>query len=140
MWASGLRRRCTNTTACISSNKSIVRSEEIKARALFTLHLTFFSPMKRSVTSLPLHTGKAPRWLFQRMTCLSAAMAELVIREQGAAEFLPRIADPVWFQAFGCLVGFDWHSSGVTTILWGALKEGLARITLFHHVRERRDT
>lgn len=96
--------------------------------------------MKRSVASLPLHTGKAPRWLFQRMTRLSAAIAELVIREQGAAEFLRRIADPVWFQAFGCVVGFDWHSSGVTTTLCGALKEGLASITLFHYVRERRDT
>lgn len=83
--------------------------------------------MKRSVTSLPLHTGKAPRWLFQRMVRLSAAIAELIIMEQGATEFIRRISDPVWFQAFGCVVGFDWHSSGVTTTLCGALKEGLTR-------------
>jgi uncharacterized protein len=76
---------------------------------------------------LPLHTGKAPRWLFQRMIHLSAAIAQLIILEHGAVEFLRRIADPVWFQAFGCVVGFDWHSSGVTTTLCGALKEGLSR-------------
>jgi hypothetical protein len=63
------------------------------------------------------------------MTPLSAAIAELVIWEQGAAEFLRPIADPVWFQAFGCVVGFDWHSSGVTTTLCGALKEGLASVS-----------
>lgn len=82
--------------------------------------------MKRAVTTLPLHTGRAPRWLFQRMVRLSAAIAELVILEQGAAELVRRIADPVWFQALGCAVGFDWHSSGVTTTLCGALKEGLS--------------
>lgn len=61
------------------------------------------------------------------MVRLSAAIAELIIMEQGAAEFVRRVADPVWFQALGCVVGFDWHSSGVTTTLCGALKEGLSR-------------
>ncbi len=83
--------------------------------------------MKRSVTSLPLHYGKAPRWLFERMTQLSAAVASLIVIEFGPGEFLRRIADPIWFQAFGCVAGFDWHSSGLTTTLCGALKEGLAR-------------
>ena len=82
--------------------------------------------MKRSITALPLHTGRAPRWLFERMKKLSAAIASLVVIEFGPREFAWRMADPVWFQAFGCVVGFDWHSSGVTTTLCGALKEGLS--------------
>ncbi len=84
--------------------------------------------MKRSVTSLPLHYGKAPHWLFKRMTALSAAIAETIFVEFGPVEFLARVADPLWFQALGCAVGFDWHSSGLTTTLCGALKEGLARM------------
>jgi hypothetical protein len=82
--------------------------------------------MRRSVTSLPLHYGKAPAWLFGRMKQLSAAVASLIVLEFGPREFVRRMADPVWFQAFGCACGFDWHSSGLTTTLCGALKEGLA--------------
>ncbi|HVN95261.1 MAG TPA: DUF763 domain-containing protein [Syntrophorhabdaceae bacterium] len=81
--------------------------------------------MKRQITSLPLHGGKAPAWLFAKMKRLSAALIEVIVLEFGPEEFLRRIADPVWFQAMGCVVGFDWHSSGVTTTLCGALKEGL---------------
>jgi hypothetical protein len=84
-----------------------------------------WSLMRRSVTSLPLHYGKAPAWLFGRMKELSGAIAALVVEEFGPREFLERIADPIWFQALGCVVGFDWHSSGVTTTLCGALKEGI---------------
>jgi hypothetical protein len=79
----------------------------------------------RSITSLPLHGGKAPGWLFAKMKRLSAALIEIILLEFGPEEFLRRIADPHWFQAMGCVVGFDWHSSGVTTTLCGALKEGL---------------
>ncbi len=82
--------------------------------------------MKRSVTSLPLHYGKAPAWLFGRMKDLSGAVAALIVTEFGPQEFLNRMADPIWFQAFGCAVGFDWHSSGLTTTLCGAVKEGIA--------------
>lgn len=81
--------------------------------------------MKRTITSLPLHYGKAPAWLFQKMKRLSAALIEIIVLEFGPEEFLTRIADPVWFQALGCVAGFDWHSSGLTTTLCGALKEGL---------------
>lgn len=81
---------------------------------------------RRSITSLPLHGGKAPMWLFTKMKRLSAALMEVIIIEFGAEELLRRIADPIWFQAMGCVVGFDWHSSGVTTTVCGALKEGLA--------------
>jgi uncharacterized protein len=60
------------------------------------------------------------------MTQLAPAIAEVIVLEQGRAEFLKRLSDPHWFQAFGCVLGFDWHSSGVTTTVCGALKEGLA--------------
>ncbi|MEJ2504559.1 MAG: DUF763 domain-containing protein [Gemmatimonadota bacterium] len=75
---------------------------------------------------LPLHRGKAPRWLFERMERLAPAVIEAVVLEHGPAEVLARLSDPWWFQAFGCLLGFDWHSSGVTTTVCGALKSGLA--------------
>ena len=75
--------------------------------------------------NLPLHTGKAPAWLFSRMTRLARAVAVHIVADQGPSELLRRLSDPFWFQAFGCVLGFDWHSSGVTTTVTGALKEGL---------------
>ena len=75
--------------------------------------------------SLPLHTGKAPAWLFQRMVRLSREIVRFLVTEQGTGEVLRRLSDPFWFQAFGCVLGFDWHSSGVTTTVCGAVKEGL---------------
>ena len=74
---------------------------------------------------LPLHGGKAPRWLFQRMVKLSSALTDVLIYEYGQEEFLRRISDPYWFQAFSCAIGFDWHSSGTTTTACGALKTGI---------------
>ena len=79
--------------------------------------------MKRRLANLPLHGGKAPPWLFRRMTQLAGAVTMAVVDEFGPAEMLRRLADPWWFQAFGCVLGFDWHSSGVTTVTCGALKE-----------------
>ncbi len=79
--------------------------------------------MKRRLAQLPLHTGKAPPWLFQRMTRLASAVTMAIVEEFGPDEMLRRLADPWWFQAFGCVLGFDWHSSGVTTVTCGALKE-----------------
>jgi hypothetical protein len=76
--------------------------------------------------TLPLHGGKAPRWLFARMAKLAPEIAEAIVIEHGRAALLERLSDPHWFQAFGCVIGFDWHSSGVTTTVCGALKEGLA--------------
>jgi len=73
---------------------------------------------------LPLHTGQCPPWLFERMTRLSRAILLLLVREQGRQAVLEKMADPFWFQALGCLLGFDWHSSGLTTTVCGALKEG----------------
>ena|SRR5438105_5018952 len=74
---------------------------------------------------LPLHGGKAPRWLFERMVPLSREIVHFLAAEFGREEVLRRLSDPYWFQAFGCVLGFDWHSSGVTTTVCGALKERL---------------
>jgi hypothetical protein len=81
--------------------------------------------MRTGTADLPLHGGRAPRWLFSRMTSLARAMSLVIIGEEGPTGLLRRLADPVWFQAFGCVLGFDWHSSGLTTTVCGALKEGL---------------
>ena len=83
-------------------------------------------PQRVGSATLPLHGGKAPRWLFERMAKLAPEIAEAIIREHGRSAFLARLSDPFWFQAFGCVLGFDWHSSGVTTTVCGALKDGLA--------------
>ena len=74
---------------------------------------------------LPLHGGKAPRYLFERMVPLSREIVVFIAAEFGRGEVLRRLSDPYWFQAFGCVLGFDWHSSGLTTTVCGALKEGL---------------
>ncbi|HNT29996.1 MAG TPA: DUF763 domain-containing protein [bacterium] len=81
--------------------------------------------MRTGVANLPLHPGKAPRWLFQRMEQLAREMAIILVTEFGTTEFLRRIADPYWFQATGCVMGFDWHSSGVTTTVNAAFAEGI---------------
>jgi uncharacterized protein len=75
--------------------------------------------------NLPLHPGRAPAWLFGRMTRLARAITMHVVADRGPDEMLRRLSDPFWFQAFGCVLGFDWHSSGVTTTVTGALKEGI---------------
>ena len=77
------------------------------------------------IAQLPLHRGKAPAWLFQRMVRLGREITRLIIENDGPQAFLQRIADPYWLQSLGCVLGFDWHSSGVTTTVCGALKEGL---------------
>lgn len=83
--------------------------------------------MKRSgVADLPLHGGRVPRWLADRMTLLGTAITEAVVHHYGRSAFLSRLSDPFWFQAFGAVMGMDWHSSGITTSVMGALKRGLA--------------
>jgi hypothetical protein len=78
--------------------------------------------MKTGTANLPLHTGSAPPWLFKRMVRLAGEVVDALVYEHGPEEFLRRIADPHWFQAFACVLGFDWHSSGTTTVTTGALK------------------
>ena len=83
--------------------------------------------MKRSgVADLPLHGGRVPPWLAERMTKLGTAITENVVHHYGTSTFLSRLSDPFWFQAFGAVMGMDWHSSGITTSVMGALKRGLA--------------
>ena len=82
-------------------------------------------PTRTGVANLPLHYGKAPRWLFERMVKLAREITIAIVADFGAEEILRRLSHPYWFQAFGCILGFDWHSSGVTTTLCGALKEGI---------------
>ena len=80
---------------------------------------------RTGVANLPLHPGKAPKWLFQRMVKLSKGIVDVIVYEYGRDEFLRRISDPFWFQALSCVLGFDWHSSGCTTVTCGAIKEAI---------------
>jgi uncharacterized protein len=85
------------------------------------------TPMARRAGSadLPLHGGQVPRWLAERMTRLGAVMAQAIVHHYGRDELLRRLANPFWFQSFGAVMGMDWHSSGITTSVIGALKRGL---------------
>ena len=75
---------------------------------------------------LPLHNGHVPKWLADRMTRLGAVIGQAIVHHYGRDEFLRRLAHPFWFQSFGAVMGMDWHSSGITTSVLGALKRGLA--------------
>ncbi len=86
--------------------------------------------MKRSgFADLPLHNGRVPEWLASRMSRLGRAISEAVIMEYGKAEYIKRLSDPLWFQSLGCVMGMDWHSSGITTSVMGALKRSLNPIS-----------
>src|SRR5258706_15604410 len=76
--------------------------------------------------NLPLHGGQVPKWLADRMTRLGAVIGEAIVHHYGRDELLRRLAHPFWFQSFGAVMGMDWHSSGITTSVIGALKRGLA--------------
>jgi len=80
---------------------------------------------RTGVAKLPLHYGKAPKWLVVRMRKLAKEITTLIIDEYGTGEFLKRLSDPFWFQALGCVLGYDWHSSGVTTVVTGVLKQAI---------------
>ena len=81
--------------------------------------------MRTGTADLPLHNGRAPRWLTARMERLARCIVEMMVVEFGTRHVLARLADPYWFQSFGCLLGFDWHSSGLTTTVCAALKVAL---------------
>lgn len=81
--------------------------------------------MRTGTTNLPLHTGNAPAWLFGRMVKLSREIVSLMVMEFGTGAVLEKLSDPYWFQSLGCVLGFDWHSSGLTTTTCGAIKEGI---------------
>src|SRR5258708_7127912 len=75
---------------------------------------------------LPLHSGRVPPWLADRMASLGAIVCHAIVHHYGRDEFLQRLSHPFWFQSFGAVMGMDWHSSGITTSVIGALKRGLA--------------
>jgi len=82
--------------------------------------------MRTGYAHLPLHYGHTPKWLFEKMKKLSYEIVRIIVYEYGRDEFLRRISDPFWFQAFSCVIGFDWHSSGTTTVTCGVLKEAVS--------------
>lgn len=84
-------------------------------------------PRRAGSADLPLHSGRVPAWLGQRMTRLGVVIAEAIVIEYGRDEFLSRLAHPFWFQSFGAVMGMDWHSSGITTSVLAALKRGLGQ-------------
>jgi len=81
--------------------------------------------MRTGIATIPLDYGRCPAWLFNRMKRLARGITLAIIEEFGVEEFLKRLSDPIWFQSFGCVLSFDWNSSGLTTTVMGALKEGL---------------
>src|SRR6201986_4491744 len=78
---------------------------------------------------LPLHGGRVPAWLGQRMSRLGAVISEAIVHHYGRDELLRRLSHPFWFQSFGAVMGMDWHSSGITTSVIGALKRGLSPLS-----------
>ena len=86
-------------------------------------------PRRGGAADLPLHGGRVPRWLGERMTRLGSVIAEAIVIEYGRDELLRRLAHPFWFQSFGAVMGMDWHSSGITTSVIGALKRGLTPLS-----------
>jgi hypothetical protein len=81
--------------------------------------------LRVGIANLPLHSGKIPKWLFERMKKLAREITIFIVQEFGEKEMIKRLSDPFWFQSFGCILGFDWHSSGLTTTVCGALKDGI---------------
>ena len=86
-------------------------------------------PRRAGSADLPLHRGRVPNWLGERMTRLGAVISEAIVLEYGRDELLRRLAHPFWFQSFGAVMGMDWHSSGITTSVLGALKRGLTPLS-----------
>jgi hypothetical protein len=85
-------------------------------------------PQRTGSADLPLHGGRVPTWLAERMARLGRVISEAIVHQYGRDELLRRLAHPFWFQAFGAVMGMDWHSSGITTSVIGALKRGLGPV------------
>jgi hypothetical protein len=91
--------------------------------------MDFIVAQRSGSADLPLHGGRVPKWLGDRMTRLGAVMCEAIVHHYGRGELLRRLAHPFWFQSFGAVMGMDWHSSGITTSVIGALKRGLSPLS-----------
>src|SRR4051812_10640086 len=113
------------TVAAIGMNRCVMQSSCSGSGASVEARYCHTKAMSRTgFAHLPLHTGRAPPWLFERMGPLAREIVTHIVQEYGPLEILRRLSDPYWFQALGCGLGFDWHSSGLTTTVCGALKEG----------------
>jgi len=99
--------------------------DAVRTALLYNKQKMLSSGQRTGIANLPLHYGKVPPWLFGRMCQLAREITIVTVTEFGTEEMLRRLSDPFWFQAFGCILGYDWHSSGVTTTVCGALKEGM---------------
>jgi hypothetical protein len=107
----------------LTYKKRSFTTKKLKYLVLFPI---FVGMMTRSGSAdLPLHYGQVPPWLAERMTRLGKVIAETLVLEYGISGFLSRLSDPFWFQSLGCVMGMDWHSSGITTSVMGALKKAL---------------
>lgn len=84
--------------------------------------------MRTGITNLPLHGGRAPKWLFNKMRILAREILLIIREDYSTTEILRRLSDPYWFQSLGCVLGYDWHSSGLTTVTCAAIKSGLKGI------------
>jgi len=100
------------------------RTGDPRTKARRTLSSRTTMPRTGSA-DLPLHGGRVPAWLATRMQRLGRVICEAIVLEYGAHELLARLAHPFWFQSFGAVMGMDWHSSGITTSVLGALKRAL---------------
>lgn len=98
---------------------------KLPERTLIPKSTYFILMLNTGTAHLPLHGGYAPRWLLKRMEEMARGIALIMVDDLGRDQFLRRISDPFWFQAFGCVLGFDWHSSGVTTVVTGVLKAAI---------------
>lgn len=107
------------------SQKSNTFTDLQKNTIIHPINQTILIMQRTGIANLPLHPGKAPRWLFKRMVLLSRGIVDVIVYEYGKDEFLRRISDPFWFQALACVLAWDWNSSGATTVTCGALKEAI---------------
>lgn len=111
-----------------TSDSVRIKRSHLPSRLRRVRQLSYNPFMKRSgVADLPLHGGRVPQWLAERMTKLGTAITETIVHDYGTAAFLSRLSNPFWFQAFGAVMGMDWHSSGITTSVMGALKRGWSK-------------
>jgi hypothetical protein len=117
-----------HTAAIGVLSRAAIRSRRIQPTASPRLAIEFAHDMmqRTGYANLPLHGGRVPSWLSDRMAALGRVVAQAIVQHYGRRELLRRLASPFWFQSFGAVMGMDWHSSGITTSVIGALKRGLA--------------
>ncbi len=112
-----------------AGNQNRISTGQMQAQSILIID-SKITIMRRAIVNLPLHGGKCPKYLFPRMRAMSGAISELILDEYGVDEYLRRLSNPYFFQALGCAVAYDWHSSGLTTTLTAALKESVNKLNM----------